>query len=211
MRKLLIALAILVVILVIGDFVAKGYAETQLRDRAQRAVRGATSATGSISSFPFVGRLLVAGSVPEIKVGVAPVAAGRVTFSSINVDLHDVHVDRDLLINDRKVRLTSIGRGTVTAGITDNEISRLAGVPISFTPGRASGRAGGLDVGAPLAVANGTLTIGGAAGVPIRIRVPRAPLFPCDASSAQVEQGKVVVSCTIDRVPAELVGVTVNA
>jgi hypothetical protein len=210
-RKLLIALAILVVILVIGDFVAKGYAETQLRDRAQRAVHGATSATGSISSFPFVGRLLVSGSVPEVKVGVAPVVAGRVTFSSINVDLHDVHVDRDLLINNRKVRLTSIGSGKVTADLTENEISRLAGVPISFAPGKASVRAGGLDVGASLSAANGTITIGGAEGVPIRIRVPRAPLFPCDASNAQVEQGKVVVSCTINRVPPELVGVTVNA
>jgi hypothetical protein len=210
-RKLLIAIAILVVLLLIGDFVAKGYAETQLRDRAQRAVHGATSATGSISSFPFVGRLLLSGSVQEAKVGVAPVVAGRVTFSSIHVDLHDVHVDRNLLIHNQKVRLTSLGSGTVTAEITDVEISRLAGVPISFAPGRATVRAAGVDVSAPLSAASGTLAIGGATGVPIRIRIPRAPLFPCDASSAQVEQGKVVVSCTIDRVPPELVGVTVNA
>lgn len=211
MRKLLIAIAILVVLLLIGDFVAKGYAETQLRDRAQRAVHGATSATGSISSFPFVGRLLLSGSVQEAKVGVAPVVAGRVTFSSIHVDLHDVHVDRNLLIHNQKVRLTSLGSGTVTAEITDVEISRLAGVPISFAPGRATVRAAGVDVSAPLSATSGTLAIGGATGVPIRIRIPRAPLFPCDASSAQVEQGKVVVSCTINRVPPELVGVTVNA
>jgi hypothetical protein len=210
-RKLLIALAILVVGLVIGDFVAKGYAETQLRDRAQRAVRGATSASGSISSFPFVGRLLLSGSVQEANVGVAPVVAGRVTFSSIHVNLHDVHVDRGLLIHNQKVRLTSIGSGTVTAEITDAEISRLAGVPISFRPGRATLHAGGVDTPAQLSAANGTLAIGGTEGVPIRVRIPRAPLFPCDASNAQVEQGKVVVSCTIDHVPPELVGVTVNA
>jgi hypothetical protein len=211
MRKLLIGLAIVVVILVIGDVVAKAYAESQLRDRAERAVRGATSASGSISSFPFVGRLLLSGSVPEVKVGVAPVGAGRVTFSSVDVDLHDVHVDRDLLINDRKVRLTSIGSGTVTAAITEAEISRLAGVPISFTPGRATVSIGGIAVSGQLSAANGTLTIGGAQGVPIRIRVPRAAMFPCDASNAEVQQGKVVVSCAIDRVPPELAGVTVNA
>lgn len=211
MRKLLIALVILVVVLLIGDFVAKGYAETQLRDRAERAVHGATSATASISSFPFVGRLLLSGSVQEAKVGVAPVVAGRVTFSAIHVDLHDVHVDRNLLIHNQKVRLTSIGSGTVTAEISDNEISRLAGVPISFAPGRAAVRVGGVDISAPLSATNGALAIDGAQSVPIRIRIPRAPLFPCDASSAQVEQGKVVVSCTIDRVPPELVGVTVNA
>jgi len=209
-RKLLVALAILLVVLVIGDFIAKAYATDQLKERAERAVRGATSSSASISSFPFTARLLIAGSVPKVGVRVEPVVAGRVTFSSVAVDLHDVHVDRDLLINERKVRLTSIGSGTVTAEITDAEISRLAGVPISFTPGKASVRAGGVTVGAQLSAANGNLTIGGAQGVPIRVRVPRAPLFPCDASKAEVEQGKVVLSCTVNRVPPELVGVTVK-
>src|SRR3954466_6116330 len=108
MRRLLIALAIVVVLLVIGDFVAKGIATAELQDRTQAAVRGATSSSASISSFPFVARLLMFGSVHEVEVGVGPVRAGRLTFSSVGVDLHDVHVDRDRLINDRKVQLTSI-------------------------------------------------------------------------------------------------------
>jgi hypothetical protein len=41
--------------------------------------------------------------------------------------------------------------------------------------------------------------------------VPRATLFPCDATTAVAKEGKVEVSCTIDRVPPELVGVTVRA
>src|SRR4051812_3859031 len=211
MRKLLVALAILLLFLVIGDFIAKAYAESQLKDRAEAAVRGATSSSASISSFPFTGRLLLGGSVQKVHVRVAPVIAGRVTFSSVAVDLHDVHVDRDLLINDQKVRLTSIGSGTVTAEITDDEITRLAGVPLSFTSGRATLRARGIDVSAQLSAANGNLVIGGAEGVPIRVRIPRAPLFPCDASKAVLEQGKVVLSCTVDHVPRELVGVTVKA
>ena len=54
------------------------------------------------------------------------------------------------------------------------------------------------------------LVIGGAQGVPIRVRIPRAPLFPFDASKAVLAQGKVVLSCTVNRVPPELVGVTVK-
>src|SRR5437762_923943 len=170
MRKLLVALAILVLLLVVGDFIAKAYAESQLKDRAEAAVRGATSSSASITSFPFTGRLLLAGSVQKAHVRVGPVVAGRVTFSSVAVDLHDVHVDRDLLINDQKVRLTSIGSGTVAAEITDDEISRLAGVPLSFSPGRASLGTSSAQISAQLSAANGNLVIGGAQGVPIRVR-----------------------------------------
>src|SRR3954454_2757630 len=148
MRKLVIALGILLVLLIIGDFVAKAYAEGQLRDRAENAVRGDNSASASITSFPFVARLLVAGSVQEVHARVEPVAAGRVTFKSVSVDLHDVHVDRNELINNQKARLTGLGSGTVTAELTDAEISRLAGTRVTFHPGRVTVSAAGIDVAA---------------------------------------------------------------
>jgi len=208
-RKLLIALAIVVVVLVAGDFVAKAYASSQLRDRAQRAVRGATSASSSISSFPFTGRLLVAGQVQNVHVRVSPVAAGRVTFSSVSVDLHDVHVDRNRLINDQQVQLTSLGSGTVTAELSDVEVSRLAGTPITFRPGRVTVSAAGVDVAASVQATDGSLSFGGLR-LPIRFRVPRAPLFPCDATRAVVKQGAVDLSCTVHDVPPELVGRTLK-
>jgi len=208
-RKLLIVLAIVVVVLVAGDFVAKAYASSQLRDRAQRAVRGATSASSSISSFPFTGRLLVAGQVQNVHVRVSPVAAGRVTFSSVSVDLHDVHVDRNRLINDQQVQLTSLGSGTVTAELSDVEVSRLAGTPITFRPGRVTVSAAGVDVAASVQATDGSLSFGGLR-LPIRFRVPRAPLFPCDATRAVVKQGAVDLSCTVHDVPPELVGRTLK-
>ena len=206
---MLIGLAIVVVVLVAGDFVAKAYASSQLRDRAQRAVRGATSASSSISSFPFTGRLLVAGQVQNVHVRVSPVAAGRVTFSSVSVDLHDVHVDRNRLINDQQVQLTSLGSGTVTAELSDVEVSRLAGTPITFRPGRVTVSAAGVDVAASVQATDGSLSFGGLR-LPIRFRVPRAPLFPCDATRAVVKQGAVDLSCTVHDVPPELVGRTLK-
>ena len=205
MRKLLVALAVLVVALVAGDFLAKAYATNQLRDRAERAVHGAMSADASISSFPFTGRLLLAGEVQNVHVRVGPVAAGRVTFSSVSVDLHDVHVDRHRLINDRKVQLTGLGRGTVTAELTDAEVSRLVGTPITFRPGRVTVSAAGVDVAATVQVTNGSMSFGGLR-LPISFRIPHAPLFPCDATSAVVKQGAVDLSCTVTSVPPELVG-----
>jgi LmeA-like phospholipid-binding len=204
-RRLLIALAILLVVLVTGDFAAKGYATNQLRDRAKRAVHSATSSSASISSFPFTGRLLLAGSVQKVHVRVGPVVAGRVTFASVAVDLHDVLVDRNRLINDREVQLTGLGRGTVTAELTDAEVSRLAGTRVAFLPGRVIVSAAGVDVAATVQVNNGSLSFGGLR-LPIQVRVPHAPLFPCDATSASLKQGAVDLSCTVHDVPPELVG-----
>jgi hypothetical protein len=203
-RRLVVALAVVVLVLVAGDFVAKAYATSQLRDRAEAAVQGATSSSASITSFPFLGRLLVAGSVQEVRVRVGPVPAGRVTFASVAVDLHDVRVDRNRLINQRKVRLTSIGSGTVTAELTAAEVSRLVGVPISFEPGRVTVGIRGVSVSAPVSVADSSLVLGGGQ-VPLRLKVPHAPLFPCDATAAVARHGVVEVSCTVNSAPPELV------
>jgi hypothetical protein len=208
-RRLLIALAILLVVLVVGDFVAKAYATSQLRDRAERAVRGATSSTTSISSFPFTGRLLLAGSVPKVDVRVGPVVAGRVTFASISVELRDVHVDRNRLINDQQVQLTGLSSGTVTAELTDIEVSHLAGTRVVLAPGRVTVSAAGVDVAASVQVTNGSMSFGGLR-LPIQLRIPRAPLFPCDATSAVVKEGAVDLSCTVHDVPPELVGKTLK-
>ncbi|MBV9283283.1 MAG: LmeA family phospholipid-binding protein [Acidimicrobiia bacterium] len=205
MRKLLIALAVVVAVLVVGDVVAKAYATDQLKSRAQRAVRGATSATASISSFPFTGRLLVAGQVSEVRVGVGPVVAGRLTFASVTVDLHDVHVNRNRLINDRKVQLTGLGSGTVTAELTDVEISGLAGTRVRFSPGHVTVNAAGIEATASVQISDGSMSFAGL-HIPLKFKIPRAPLFPCDATSAVVKQGAVDVSCTVHEVPTELVG-----
>ena len=210
LRRLLIALAILVVLLVVGDFVAKAYATSQLRDRAKHAVRGATSATASISSFPFTARLLIAGQVQRVHLTVGPVQAGRVTFASVSLDLNDVHVDRNRLVNDQQVQLTGLSTGTVTAELTDAEVSRLTSTRVVFTPGRVMVGAGGFDVAATVQVTNGNMTFGGIR-VPVTFKVPRAPLFPCDATSAVVKQGAVDLTCTVHQVPDELAGVTVKA
>ena len=68
---------------------------------------------------------------------------------------------------------------------------------------------GGTPVTATVQVTNGTMSFAGAR-VPLQFRVPRAPLFPCDATSANVKQGVVELSCTVHNVPAELVGKTLK-
>src|SRR5207245_2664014 len=127
---------VVIALLAVGDLVARGLAGRQLRDRARDAVPGATGAEAETRSFPFVGRLLVDGSVPYVRVRVNHVGAGAIAFTFVQVELNGVHLDRNQLFRHRQVRLTSLDRGTATAEISDSELSRLLGVQISSQRGQ---------------------------------------------------------------------------
>src|SRR4029077_762919 len=99
------ALGVVVVLLVVGDLLARGFAERQLSDRARAAVAGATGGDAEIRSFPFLGRLLASGSVPYLRVRVDHVGAGPIALTFVQVELDGVHLNRNQLFRHRKVRL----------------------------------------------------------------------------------------------------------
>src|ERR1700738_2549498 len=82
MGKILAGLFVLAVLLGAVDIEARVYAQRQLERRIEAKVPGAT-ATVNISSFPFLGRLAVSGTVPKIRAQVAHVGSGPFTFDSI--------------------------------------------------------------------------------------------------------------------------------
>ena len=74
------------VVLVAADFVLRTLAARELRDRARERVPGARDSSASIQSFPFFGRLLVAGSVSRVHVKVEPVGAGPIDTEIWSLD-----------------------------------------------------------------------------------------------------------------------------
>jgi hypothetical protein len=202
--KLLAVVAVVLALLAAGDFVVRGLAERQLRDRAQAAVPGATGADAEIRSFPFVGRLLVDGSVPYVRVRVDHVGAGPVAFTFVQVELNGVHLDRNQLFRHRKVRITSLARGTATAELSDSELSRALGVRISSHSGQLTVTTGAVTAPGRVEARAGVLTITAGRVPLLRLRVPNAPLLSCPPESATIVDGGVRVSCTITRIPPEL-------
>ena len=64
LRRLLLPFVVVVVVGGLGlDVAAKKYAEGQLASRAESRASGQASASARISSFPFVGRVLLSGEV----------------------------------------------------------------------------------------------------------------------------------------------------
>jgi hypothetical protein len=190
---------------VAADVGIRSVAESQLRDRVALATKPGGSTTARISSFPFVARLLTSGDVSHIRVATADVAVDRLTFARVSVDLEDVTLDRSRLFSERKIVLESLGRGTATAEVTQDELSQVLGVPVTLEPGRVRVRVGGQQVTAAASVSENTLRVT-VAGLSVpALRIPKLPLLPCVAD-AVILAGRIHLTCSVDQVPPELVG-----
>ena len=188
-----------------ADIGVRSVAEQQLRDRVAATARPAGATSARIESFPFLGRLLTSGSVSRIRVSAADVTVEGLTFARISLDLKDVTFDRSRLLSDRKVVLDSLGRGTAEAEVTQDQLSERVGVPVTLTAGRVQVRVAGQQVTAKASVSENTLRLT-VAGVSVPgLKIPKLPLVPCVAD-AVILAGRIRLTCSVDRIPAELVG-----
>jgi len=206
-RKLVIGIAVVLVVGMVGDVIALGVASKNLRQQVDKNVPHQGATRGRVRSFPFISRFVLFGTIAEAEASVDGVDAGPVHFLNITAKLHGIKVDRRALLH-RKARLEDIKSGTVSAEISDTEVSRLIGQTIRFTPGKASLTVHGFTVSANVRMKAGVLTFQ-VFGLPIpvslsNLTIPRAPLLPCATEAADVEQGRLRVSCSITNIPKEL-------
>jgi hypothetical protein len=198
-------LALVAGLLVAADVGARTVAESQIRNRVAVAAGPAGETTARIESFPFLVRLLSAGEVSRIQVAAAEVTVEGLTFARVALDLHGVTLDRDLLVSDQKVVLSDLDRGTATAEVTAEQLSERLGVDVTLEPGRARVRVAGQTVTATASVTDNTLRLSVSGLTVPALRIPRLPLLPCVAD-AEILAGRVRLTCSVDQMPAELVG-----
>lgn len=216
MRKLLVVLVVLGGVLLGADVAARAWAESRLREQAVAYYPPGSTATATIRSFPFLGRLLLQGEVPEASLTMENVQADILIVSSIDLDLERVELDRPALFRG-EVRVVDVGRGRVEARIDGSSLARAAGVDIRFGDGvvEIHKTIRGVDVSATArATLDGNqlrLTAIEVQGrrVPLETFVvtydiPGVELIPCDADLRPVA-GALLVSCALDDVPPGLV------
>lgn len=198
-------LAFIAGLLVAADVGARSVAESQIRDRVVIAAGPAGETSARIDSFPFLGRLLTGGDVSRIRVSAADVTVEDLTLARVALDLHGVTLDRDRLLSEQKVVLTALDRGTATAELTAAQLSERLGVAVTLESGRARVRVAGQTVTATASISDNRLRLT-VAGVDVpTLRIPRLPLLPCVAD-AEILPGRIRMTCSVDRIPAELVG-----
>lgn len=202
--------------LIAGDVAARSWAESELAAQVAAYYPRAAGASASIGSFPFLGRLFLLGDVPEVSISMTDVEADGLLVDTVRFDLEAVELDRSELLRGR-VRLFDIGRGTIDARLDGPSLARVAGIDIRFSEGtiEVHRRIRGVDVSATArATIDGNtvrLTPTSVQGLRVPLenlaveyRIPGADILPCQADVRAVAGG-LVLSCTVDDIPAPLV------
>ena len=218
MRKwiLLVIPTIVLLALIVADQAAKGWAESQLADRAAAYYPPGSGSSASIHSFPFIGRLLFLGSVPRVDVNLDDVRIQEVLIRQLSIHVTDVKLNRSDLFRGQ-VHLDDVGEGKIVATIDGPSLARAAGLDLRFTPGEVQlhQTIQGVAVTArgKVAVKGNVVTVTPTSveglNVPasrfaVSYRIPGIEILPCQADVKIVQNG-IVVSCNVVDIPAALV------
>ncbi len=202
MRKLVL-LGLVAVVLVVADQSARLAAEGRLASRARDAATDEDSATADITSFPFLGRLFISGSVARVRVRVDGPRAGPLRLAAVVVDASGVVLDRGRLVKG-DVRVDDIDRGSVAVEIDGAALAETLRLPVTVRDGQVRLSVGGVAVPAAAAVDEGTLVLR-VGGLPaFRVPVVRTPLVPCTLATLTVTDDRVRMSCEMDELPSAL-------
>src|SRR5438132_1249205 len=139
---LIVVPTVILLALIVGDQAAKGWAESKLAERAAAYYPPGAGSSASIHSFPFLGRLLVSGSVPRVDVTLDDLHVDPVLIRQLSIHVSAVKLNRSDLFHGR-VHLDDVGAGKMVATIDGPARARAAGVERAL-PGWAARAADGL-------------------------------------------------------------------
>lgn len=198
-------LLLLVAVVVVGglalDVVLKNRAETELAAEVARRVPGTTGIEADISSFPFVGRLLLSGTVSKVVVTAQHSDSGGVGLSDVRVVVEDVEMDSKAARDGRAV-VRSIGAGSAQADLRANEINPHLprGYQVELQPGKAVVKGPGASLAQFVTTPEGAIELRVADRALASLPFPKTDLLPCAPAAAFVS-GAVRLTCTFDEVP----------
>ena len=103
MRKwiFIVVPTVILLALIVGDQAAKGWAESKLAERAAAYYPPGSGSSASIHSLPFIGRLLVSGSVPRVDVNLDDLRVDPVLIRQLSIHVTDVKLNRSDLFHGR--------------------------------------------------------------------------------------------------------------
>lgn len=167
----------LAVLAVAAELVSPRLAESRIEAGVRQKARNAASVEADIDSFPFLPRLLLEGRIRNLTITLREVVQQRLTITTVRFGLGGVQLDREALLQ-RRIRVTDIDSGTVTAEITGDALTSLLG-PVTLPPGTR--------------LPAGTFPVS-------------SDLFPCQAVAEVASAQRVTVTCTLQEPPPFLSG-----
>ena len=161
MRKLIV-LAVVIGLLVVGDFWLKGIAERRIAAELESSFDPSGETSVQLEGFPFVVRLLT-GTIPAVQVRSTSLERGRLTFSDVRMTLQDVQFSLSEVMNG-DVGSISIrdgrGRGALRASAVTKLFDALdASVSVELRSGELHARVGPVEGVAHLGIDGNQLVL----------------------------------------------------
>jgi hypothetical protein len=200
-RKLLLLVLIGIVgLLVLGDRAAKGAAESAIASEIAKRTPGVGEVDAEISSFPFVGRLLVQGVVPKLTLDLDEVTGHGIDLTDLRVVVRDLEIDRGA-IRGGKPEIIAIDSMTATATISEATVRAVSGADVRLLDGRVAVTVAGQALEGKAVVRDGRITVDAFGGpLPFAIPVPDTGVLPCTPGVVVVE-GALHLRCTAESLP----------
>jgi len=185
------------------DQAARVFAENKLEERARAKAPGASSVKADISSFPFLGRLLLSGSISNVELRAERTELNSALTGAVEIDLRGVTLKRDALFSG-SVKLEDIDSGTVAVELDTPAIGRVLKVPVTVSDGEVRVTIAGRTIAARTSTSNGVLRLQVSGFPPFELPVARTDLFNCTAANVTVKGDVIRLSCDVDEVPPAL-------
>jgi hypothetical protein len=203
-RKLIVLGVVVVVGLGALDFAAKAKAASEIAKRARQAAGPQASASASIKSFPFLGRLLAGGAAGDLTVTVHEVDASPIRFSTVALALFNVKLDKAQMFKG-KAQITHIDRGTITVGLDAAALTRLSHSTVEVAGGHVVVLYAGQRVAASVSAGTaGTIRLSAAGLGMVSLPIPQTRLVSCPVSRVVVQGDEVRASCDVNQIPPAL-------
>lgn len=207
MRKLVVLLLVLGVVLAVlvggllyADVQVREYAEEQAETQLAGAVPMASGADVEIDAFPFVGRVLLDGTVKRLDVQLRDLRTEQLDVERVSLQIEGLVIDRDVLLSDRKLAIKGLQSGSVDASITSAALDEVTPVDTRLRGGKIEITYQGVTVEGKIAVKKRHLVIAVPGIDSLRVPLPEEKYLPCDPT-VKVDGEKLRVTCTIHELP----------
>jgi hypothetical protein len=209
MKRLFVILVVLGLLLgglAWADVRIRTYAEDEARVRLAEAVPQAQRADVAISGFPFVGRILLDGSIERLSLTLHDVRESGVEVERLQLVAEDIVLDRARLLEDRVLAVTAVGRVRVEGRVSAEMIARAAGVPVHLKKGKASVTVNGQTFEASISFAGNVVMVWVVDFPPLIVPFPVHEILPCQPE-VRVADEYIELACSATKLPAAVMDV----
>lgn len=188
----------------VADLLARRYVEGQIVASTEQELRELAGVDAEISSFPFLGRIALFGSVDRLELRLDEILGRGVDVATLELRIDGLRLDRSSLLETNQVRITAIDSARLTANISEealNAVVPVPGVRIDLVDDAVELTVAGRTVTAGIEVSDGRLTFRPPDPVPdVSLPLPSSELLPCRVSG-RVRQDRLELTCVTDRLP----------